>query len=367
MPPELPAGVYRATAAPIIGLTSTGAPGFSTASFAPTTSSTVVGATNALLLRSFGNLNFSYPTFTGPAFNRLISSRFINPKYSTVAPPIFKVGESLNPIDHYELNVPTLTIKVKALTAATCTSDGKLVHFTAVGDCEFVVYTDKTVDYQYKQDDEVVNITKARIKPSLYVGTVPTQSSTILPLSIPGPLVYGLSGLVIPVTSTPGVCYPVSTYISIISGGTCTLNYSTPADNDYLASDPTPLTFEITRIPQTVKFVLPATASLAKKTVALTALASSGAPISFQTLTPSLCSVTGNSLNLLRAGNCQVSALQAGTATLSPASTTQSVMVIGNGLPVTKKPASKQIVCVKSGKSKNFTGSKCPQGYSSKK
>ncbi len=367
IPSLLPAGVYRATAAPIIGLTSTGAPGFSTAAFTPTSSSTVVGATNALLVRSSGYLNFAYATFTGPAFNKAIASRFVNPKYATVTAPIWKVGESINPSDHYELNVPTLALKVKAMTPTVCTSDGKLVNFIAVGDCEFIVYTDKTLDYQYNQDVEVVKISAARTKPTIVTGTVATQSSAILPLSIPGPFVFGVDGVITPISATPTVCYPVGIYISIISGGTCTLNYSSPATADYLASDPTPLTFEITRAAQSINFSLPATVSLAKKSLALSASASSGAAVSFQTQTPNVCSVTGNSLNLLRQGNCQVQALQGGTATIAPASSAQSLMVMGNGLATAKKPAVKKLVCVKNGKIKTFIGQKCPQGYISKK
>ena len=163
------------------------------------------------------------------------------------------------------------------------------------------------------------------------------------------------------------MCYPVGTYISIISGGTCTLNYSTPASANFLASDITPLTFQITRTAQTVAFTAPATAALANKTLALTATASSGNAVSFQSDSPTICSVTGNSLNLLAPGNCQVEAIQAGTATVSPASATQSITVTGVAATAAKKPAAKKIACVKNGKIKTFTAAKCPAGYKVKK
>jgi hypothetical protein len=87
----------------------------------------------------------------------------------------------------------------------------------------------------------------------------------------------------------------------------------------------------------------------------------------FQSNSPTICSVTGSSLNLLNAGSCQVEALQAGSATISPASVIQSIVVTGSVAPVVKKPAMKKIVCVKSGKSKTFSGTKCPAGYKVKK
>ena len=364
---NLPTGVYKATAAAVTGLTATGSQGYSTQTLSATTTSTVVGATNALLVRNGGYLNFAYSTFTGPAFNLTLANHFVNPKFNSAPAPIWKVGESFNPSDYYELTVPTLAMKVKTVTPAICTSNGTTISLIATGTCEFIVYTEKTLDYQYKQDDEVVSVTAARTKPTFSLGTIATQSSTTLPLSIQGPFVYGPLGLVIPVTATPTVCYPVGTYVSIISGGTCTLNYSTPASANFLASDITPLTFQITRTAQTVAFTAPATAALANKTLALTATASSGNAVSFQSDSPTICSVTGNSLNLLAPGNCQVEAIQAGTATVSPASATQSITVTGVAATAAKKPAAKKIACVKNGKIKTFTAAKCPAGYKVKK
>jgi len=364
---NLPTGIYKATAAPIIGLTTTGSQGYSTQNLTATTTSTVVGATNALLVRNGGYLNFAYSTFTGPAFNLTLANHFVNPKFNSVAAPIWKVGETFNPSDYYELTVPTLPLKVKTTSPTICTSNGVTISLIAVGNCEFTVYTEKTVDYQYRQDVEVVSVTAARTKPNFALGSVTTQSSTTLPLSIPGPFVYGPFGLVIPISLTPTVCYPVGSYITIISGGTCTFTYSTPASSNYLASDVSTLTFQITRTAQTVAFTAPATAALANKTLALTATASSGNVVSFQSDSPTICSVTGNSLNLLAPGICQLEAIQAGTATVSPASATQSISVTGVAAKAAKKPVAKKIACVKNGKTKTFTGSKCPAGYKVKK
>jgi hypothetical protein len=363
---NLPTGVYKATAAPITGLTSTASQGYSTQTLSATTTSTVVGATNALLVRNGGYLNFGYSTFTGPAFNLNLGNHYLDPKYNSVAAPIWKVGERFNPSEYYELTVPALTLKAKTTSPATCTSDGTIISLIATGNCTFVVYTEKTLDYQYKQDIQTVGITAARSKPTFDVGVIATQSSSALPLSIQGPFVYGPTGLVIPVSATPTVCYPIGSYITIISGGTCTLNYSTPASANYLASDITPLSFQITRAAQAVLFSAPARVALASKTLKLSATASSGAPVTFQSNSPNICSITGYSLNLLAPGNCQVEAIQAGSATVSPASVTQSIAVTGT-LPTTKTGKPKKIICVKTGKSKTFTGSKCPAGFRAEK
>jgi hypothetical protein len=104
----------------------------------------------------------------------------------------------------------------------------------------------------------------------------------------------------------------------------------------------------------------------------LNATASSGAPVTYQSNSPTICSVTGNSLNLLAPGSCEVTAAQAGTTTISSASATQTIAVTGSIAPVAKQPIVKKslvkkIVCIKKGKSRVFTGTKCPAGYRAKK
>jgi hypothetical protein len=357
---SLPAGAYLVSASPVTALNANGTNGFSSDTLYPTTGSSVVGAKNYLLIRQNGNLNFSYSTFKGPAFDKSSGTVYDDPKYTTVAQPIWAVGESFNASDYYELMVPTLSLKVKTITPSTCTSNGMSVLLIATGACSFEVYTDKTNDYQYFKDDQTVTVLPARTKPTYVVSPIPTQSSAVLPLNIQTPGVFGINGYVTPISATPSICHAVGNYINIASGGTCTLLYSTPGTANYLPSDTYTLTFQITRTPQSVTFSPPAKVSLTSKNLALTASASSGLPIAFDSTTPKICSVTGNSLNLLSPGACGVSATQIGSATIEPASITHTIFLTREGA---KKPLVKTIKCIKKGKSKTFTGVKCPVGY----
>ena len=360
----LPAGVYSVTAAPITGLSSNGMPGLTTDVINATNDSKIIGTKNSLLIRNNGDLNYSYPTFTGPAFNKTLANLFVNPKYNTVSDPIWKVGETFNPADYFEVTVPTLPLKVSTTTPKVCTSTSISITFIATGACSFTVYTDKTSDYQYFKYDQTVTVTGARTKPAYVIAQIPTQSSTALPLSIPGPYVMGPTGLVAPLSLTPSVCLGAGFYITITSGGTCTLNYSTPGTSTYLPSDLYSLTFQITRTSQTVAFTAPTSAALATKSLALTAMSSSGQLVTFLSSTPTICSVTGNLLNFLKAGTCQVTASQNGTTTIAPASNQQSIVITGG--PVAVK-AAKKLVCIKNGKIKKGTSKTCPSGYKVKK
>jgi hypothetical protein len=122
------------------------------------------------------------------------------------------------------------------------------------------------------------------------------------------------------------------------------------------------VTFEVVRDAQTISFTPPATANISAKTLALSATASSGGVITYQTTSTGICSITGSTLNLLKSGNCAITATQAGTTTLAPISANATVMIAGS-------VAKKTITCVKGNKTKKVSGTnpKCPKGYKIKR
>jgi hypothetical protein len=178
-------------------------------------------------------------------------------------------------------------------------------------------------------------------------------------------MVYSPSeGYVLPQSTTPSVCTAAGFFIKIINSGTCTLTYQTIETATYLASDLYEVTFEVVRDTQTISFTPPATANLSAKTLALSATASSGGVITYQTTSTGICSITGSTLNLLKGGNCAITATQAGSATLAPISATATVMIAGSVAPIKKT-----ITCVKGNKTKKVSGTnpKCPKGYKVKR
>jgi hypothetical protein len=112
-------------------------------------------------------------------------------------------------------------------------------------------------------------------------------------------------------------------------------------------------------------FTLPTNIDVSAKALTLAATASSGATVIYSTTSSDACSITGSTLNLLKAGNCIVTASQAGTSTLAPVSTSATITLTGT--VITPKPVStkKTIVCVKGKTTKKVSGTnpKCPKGY----
>jgi hypothetical protein len=214
----------------------------------------LVGAESGLLVRSGGDLNFDYATFLGPTFDSSSSIDFKDSvKYNSSVVPIWKVGESFDPVKYFELRVPTLAMSTSTLTPLVCSSDGKILKFLKEGGCSFSVSTPKTQDYLQYKYSKTETISGARIKPDLVLGKIANQDVKDLGKSIEIFQVYSVSeGYVFPITLTPSVCYASGFYVKLIAGGTCKLTYQTAATSAYLASDLYTASFEILKDGQPV-------------------------------------------------------------------------------------------------------------------
>jgi hypothetical protein len=370
IPQAIPAGAYTVSVAEVNNNSSAGYE-YGTGVITPSKLRDLVGAENALLVRNSGELNLVYDTFVGPTHNTTLGISYNNPaKYNNNTPPIWKVGEVYEPSKYFELRVLTLPLTVTSSTPTICSSDGKELKLITTGNCTFKVLTAKTKDYGLKEISQVVTITEARSKPELVMSVIANQTAKSLPKMIEIFRVYSPTGVyVLPQATTPAVCIASGFYVQIVGGGTCTLTYQSTANTSYLASDLYKVSFEVIRDPQTMTFTLPATVDISTKTLALTATASSGASVIYSTTSADTCSITGSTLNLLKVGNCVVTASQAGTSTLAPVSTSATIMLTGAVIAPTPIATKKTIVCTKGKTNKKVSGAnpKCPKGYKLKK
>ena len=370
IPQAIPAGAYTISVAEVNNNSSAGYE-YGTGVITPSKLRDLIGAENALLVRNSGELNLVYDTFVGPTHNTTLGISYNNPaKYNNDNPPIWKVGEVYEPSKYFELRVPTLPLTVTSSTPTICSSDSKELKLIATGNCIFKVLTAKTKEYGLKEITQVVTITAARSKPELIMSVIANQTAKSLPKTIEIFRVYSPTGVyVLPQGITPAVCIASGFYVQIVGGGTCTLTYQSAANTSYLASDLYKVSFEVTRDPQTMTFTLPTTVDVATKILTLAATTSSTASVMYSTTSTDTCSITGSTLNLLKAGSCVVTATQAGTSTFAPVSANATITLTGT--VVTPKPVvtKKTIVCVKGKTTKKVSGTnpKCPKGYKVKK
>ena len=322
-------------------------------------------AESGILLRNNGYLDLKYLTINGPAYGPQSGLAYINnSKFSGVTAPIWKVNEVINLSDYFELAVTGTELIVATTTPKVCVAEGTLLKLLSVGDCSFTVSTPRTQDYLAKSIYQSQAITDARKPVTLLVEKIANQQAKNLPITLELPKVYssGLSAVeyVIPKSITPDVCETGGFILKIVSGGTCSLTYKSAGNLYFLPSDTYIQTLFIEKQAQTINFQPPQSININNGLFELTANASSGGRITFSTVTSETCTLSGSNLNLLKIGNCFVTATQAGTALFAPIFATKTISLVG-----TKKVDGKKINCVKGKKIRKITGTNpmCPSGF----
>ena len=123
------------------------------------------------------------------------------------------------------------------------------------------------------------------------------------------------SGLTVnfaPLTST--VCSVSGNTATLLKIGKCTIQATQPGNTSYLAATPVDQSFEVTKGSQTITFGPISNQPYGTPPFTLTATASSGLTVKYASTTKPVCTVSGATVTLVKAGTCTISASQAGNA-----------------------------------------------------
>jgi hypothetical protein len=115
------------------------------------------------------------------------------------------------------------------------------------------------------------------------------------------------------VTAGGSFCSVSGSTLTAIGVGTCTVTATKAADADYNAATAT-VDVTVTKATQAIAFSPVASVPVGSTAILVATGGSSGNPVTFSSLTPSLCTVSGNVVAGAASGSCQVAADQAGDA-----------------------------------------------------
>jgi hypothetical protein len=122
------------------------------------------------------------------------------------------------------------------------------------------------------------------------------------------------SGLAVSFASlTPSICTVNGTTASLISYGFCTIQATQAGNGEYFAAPAANQTFGVGHASQTISFGAIPTQTVGTP-LALTATASSGLTVGFASTTPTICSVSSTTANMLATGTCTIQATQPGNS-----------------------------------------------------
>jgi uncharacterized protein (TIGR03437 family) len=172
-----------------------------------------------------------------------------------------------------------------------------------------------------------VNAPPAPIAQTISFAPLNAASLGTTPIQLTATASSGLS--VSFVANTPAVCTVSSSTLTLVALGTCSIAASQAGNSTYLPAPPVVRSFAVTQATQAITFgTLPSV--MLSVTVNLSAIASSGLPVSFTSLTPAVCTVNASTVTPLAPGVCSIMATQAGNTNYAPAAPmTQSFNVTG--------------------------------------
>ncbi|MRV72600.1 hypothetical protein GJ700_12870 [Duganella sp. FT92W] len=140
-----------------------------------------------------------------------------------------------------------------------------------------------------------------------------------------GPITY--------TSNTPDVCSISGDMVSLLKAGECSITATQPGYDGYASASQRQL-FVIPKNPQLItKFPNPGWQPVGAPPVALSATFDTGLPVTFESKTPAVCTVSGTTMTPLANGLCTVVASQAGND-IYAATTVEKSIPIG-----TEKPA----------------------------
>lgn len=149
--------------------------------------------------------------------------------------------------------------------------------------------------------------------------TITPPSTAALTVSTNSGVVPVLSG------STPSVCTVSGLNVTGVANGVCTVTANAAPSGNYAAALPSVLSFNLGQS-QTITFNSLGTYLAVSSSINLSATASSGLPVVFSSLTPSVCAVSGNAVSGSTNGTCTVAADQPGNSTYAAAQQVQRTL-----------------------------------------
>ncbi|WP_243405551.1 RHS repeat-associated core domain-containing protein, partial [Solimicrobium silvestre] len=156
------------------------------------------------------------------------------------------------------------------------------------------------------------------------------------------------SGLAVTFSSaTSAVCTVSGSTVTVLGGGTCTLDANQAGNATYVAAAQVAQSFTVAQEAQTLTFPTVPTQSFSPNTVTLAASSTSGMPPTYLSQTPSVCTVSasmyGKYVSLVSVGTCTIEATQPGNPNVIVAPpVTQSFSVVQAAQSITFAPLAGQ-------------------------
>ena len=247
----------------------------------------------------------SCPAFGGTS--QSITFDFIADKQTTDAPfPAAAIASS------------GLAVTFTSLDTVVCTISASTVTLHAGGTCQ--IAADQAGDGTFDPAPRIVRYFSVFRSPqTIDFPSLPDKTALEPPFTVAA---TASSGLLVTFSAlNPSVCTVTGTTVTLVSAGTCLLGADQPGGPIYLPAPQITRYLNVFKEPQTISFAPIADRSVQSAPFIVSATASSGLAVTFGSLTPTICQVSGATVSMVTSGTCVIAANQPGNATVyAPAS-----------------------------------------------
>ena len=135
---------------------------------------------------------------------------------------------------------------------------------------------------------------------------------------------------------TPDLCSLSGAVVNVLGKGRCRIAVDQAGNEKYLPAETLEINFWISANAQEILFGELSARSILDGPFTLQGTSSAGLPVSYESLTPSTCSVAGGNLTMIDVGTCTIRASQEGDETYAPADSVVQSFLINRALIANK-------------------------------
>jgi hypothetical protein len=209
-----------------------------------------------------------------------------------------------------------LAVTFAPTTPAVCSVSGDTVTLVAVGTC--TIQATQAGNGTYAAATPVnQSFVVSQGSQSITFGALSNQVFGTAPFPLSATATSGLAVSFAP--TTPSVCAVSGATVTLVAVGTCTIQATQAGNANYSAATPVNQSFLVTQGSQTITFGALSNQAFGAAPFPVSATASSGLPVSFASITPGVCMVSGATVTLAAVGTCTIRATQPGNANYTAA------------------------------------------------
>ena len=209
-----------------------------------------------------------------------------------------------------------LPVTLTSGTQSICTVSGFVITLLGPGTCTITATQPGNTVYSAAAPI-IRSFTVSKVAQTITFARPPNATLIQSPVTL---IASASSGLPVTLTSTtPSICSVSGNAVTLHVVGTCSIQATQPGDSVYLAATAITRSFNVAKASQTITLPNPGPQSMQNPTVVLNPSASSNLPVTLASQSTAVCTVSGNTVTLLRTGTCRIRATQAGNATYAAA------------------------------------------------